>query len=268
MIIDNHIALQKFENNIHRYYVNYSDLKAVMKGDYCERKYFSENIDEFNKERYTVYSEYEEEIVVEIICDNESIIEETFNYAKTKSKKVFILTNKTLWEKMCNIYSLSEANTEYQHAGIYGSLKYAPIDNSVISASNIAITPITQEGISEISKLPPKEWANLPVLIKFFRGGNDGLIIAKSEQELLGYLSYTSSYSGYFDIVNVFVHSSRRKEGIGKRLMKYWINEMLSKKQVPYYGTAKTKESALLAEALGVEKLGEAKLTYQLNNFD
>jgi len=43
MIIDNNDVLNIFEKDIYKYYVDFGDLKAILKSGAYDRKYFSEN---------------------------------------------------------------------------------------------------------------------------------------------------------------------------------------------------------------------------------
>ncbi len=264
MIIDDAEVFGFFEKDIYSHYVEYGDFKAVQKDENVNRKYFSTSYENFVNNQYIIYTEYEDEILIEI-CQptdcyiEQQLIEEVYNYAEKYNKPILLLAELEIIEKLSAGYVITvKQNTGYEHYGVYGCAQQ--LDNSFFIDNSIQITSVSQEDKNAIAQLPVAEWGNLPIMIRFTKD-IDKIFLAKINDKFAGYIIHTSSYENYTDIVNVMVHPLYRQKGIGKALINFLATKVDNK---IYYGSAKSINSSKLAESLGFEKIINSKKTWLL----
>lgn len=197
MLIDNFKALTIFEKNIKKNYVEYSDLKAILESDVYPRKYYAENYDELYHGNYVSLTEFEDETLIDIVNSSIDVVNEAVQFALLTKKKIYFCINQNNINDLRANYQISITDsTGHEHYGIYGCLKDK---NTHLFYNNaIEISNVSPEDIERIHQLSPKEWGNLPIIIKHMKN-LDHMFLAKINNDYVGYLACASSHRGYMD---------------------------------------------------------------------
>ena len=181
------------------------------------------------------------------------------SYAKKSKKNILLLAETDVVKHLSSTYMINEKEgTDFEHFGIFGCSN--SLKSNDLFGDSLKIVKMSEYDKEQISKLPVECWGNLPIIIGFIRD-IDKIFLAKLDNEIVGFISYTSSYESYYDIANIKVHPSFRNKGIGKALIHHLASKVGDK---IYYGSAKSIESSILAEKLEFEKIVNAKKVWHI----
>lgn len=259
MRMSNETVCAVFQENMDRYYVPYSDLLSHRQYDDGEQVYFAQDEAAFVLGRWICVTVNEAEVLLEIEGDT-TALDEAIAYAKTKEKPLLLRLDSETAEHLFTQYPLCRQDgSGYAHQGVFGVAK----ECKDLTDTRVMVRHATEEDVAYISALSVSQWGNLPVIIRFTKNV-DSILLAERDGEMAGYLIYASSAFGYYDIVSVMTHSSKRGKGIGKTLVDKFMKIAFAAGCVPYYGEAKTAASAALARTMGFEQLTPTKAVYTL----
>ena len=129
-----------------------------------------------------------------------------------------------------------------------GSQNFAP-------SPDFAVRSMTRDDLPFLTALDSSEWSGMPSLLPDFADGDGMLLAFAPDGRLAGYLWYTKAGARFYDIVNLFVHPGFRRRGVGKSLVLRYCTDARIHGRLAYYGYAASRESAMLAESLGFERL-------------
>ncbi len=256
MIIDNSVALSLMKKDLEYFYYDVVDLKIMPNNITI----IATSLDELTNHSFVRVTEYNDDTLIQINTDNFSLICEAISVAKEKKNSKILLSV----EKDMDLSFLSDTisieiseNQDYKHWGVFGAIQNEIV---ITDEQNITIATPNQNDIDFISKLPNNEWVFLPSRIKFVKN----IIIAKKENNVLGYLIYESVDTGHYDIAMVYVHPNYRRLGVAVKLIKGFANECANKNGIGYYVSAGSEASAKLAVSLNIRKVREENVIYNL----
>lgn len=256
MIIDNSVALALMKKDLEYFYYDAVDLKIMPNNITI----IATSPDELTNHSFIRVTEYNDDTLIQINTDKSSLISEAVSVAKQKkNSKILLSLGKDMDLSFLSdtfLIEISE-NQDYKHWGIFGAIQ----NNTVITNDqDITIATPSQDDIALISSLPNNEWVFLPSRIKFVKN----IIIAKKENNILGYLIYESVDTGHYDIAMVYVHPNYRRLGVAIKLIKGFANECANKNGIGYYVSAGSEASAKLAVSLNIRKVREENVIYNL----
>ncbi len=256
MLIDNTTTLSYMKQDMEYFYYDIVDIKCMSKSI----KIFANTPESLLGHDFVRVTKYSEEMLIDIHTENLALISEAISSAKEAG----IFTISLSIEKDVDISYLTKAfamemsdDQSQKHWGIYGAIQNV---DAICENHDVIVSAPTKKDIEDISSLPNKEWAFLPQRIKFLKN----LLIAKKENDLLGYLVYDSVEKNHFDIVMVYVHPNFRRIGVASTLIKAYATECMSKNGTPYYVCANSEGSANLAKSLNLREVRKEIVIYRL----
>ncbi len=259
MLIDNSTAISHMMKDIAYFYYDIVNLRYMSKNIAV----FANTIDDLKNHKFITVVAYDDKIFISLYTNDISVISEAILFAKEKYVLPIYLSvaNDIDISFLNSIFSLklSDNQENDKHWGIFGV-----IENTLKSNKNndIIISVPSAEDISLISALPNKEWAFLPQRIKSIKN----ILIAKKEDDFLGYIIYDSIHPGHRDILMLYVHPNYRRFGVATKLLQNFAEVCRKQNAIPYYVCANSESSAKLAISLNIEKLRNETVIYELTN--
>lgn len=256
--VDNKAMLEFLEKDLLRNFYNCDSIVNAGSENFGVKNIIFYTADGNPSDDYASFSEnIVNELLVTILCSDESFISDVFNEIK-KVKKNFKLKrigtdNLDLFETRTfkkNFKISKKYEAEY---GVYACLSKDNIPQ-ITYPSDVRFETVKNPKGTEYSGLDDKMWDGLSSQIKF--GTDSDLLFAAFEREnLCGYLLANSSYKNVYDISNVFVAEKFRGKKYGTYLTVFFADFCYRNGFIPHYGTAVSKYSERVALNSGFEEV-------------